>query len=161
LINRSPNHYTTSSCAGRAILISKSSHNAKHSVNFLLKTHQLPNFIEVQKALKQSFVNQLWLVLEPPVFHVGTRTIENAKIFLQIALESGLGLSMIKTISRLIIVETRGTGRIEMPIGFNGKIFINADYLEYICIIIREIMSEDKNRLKKWKQNLEKNYDSS
>lgn len=156
-INKSPNFYTTSSCSGRLIIISKMHARSKHSVNFLFKTHNPPELSKIQQALKNSFSDQLWLILEPPVLHIGTRTISDAKILLKTALESGLGLSMIKSISKIPIVEIRGTGRIEMPIGFKGKMSINNNYLLNTIDLVTKIMKEDKKRVDIWTKTLQSN----
>ena len=72
IINQLSNYYTTSSCAGRVTVISKANVRSKHSVIFLLKTHELPTLNEVRESLRQSLEGQIWFNLEPPVFHIGT-----------------------------------------------------------------------------------------
>lgn len=158
IINQSSNYYTTSSCAGRVSIISKTDARSKHSVIFLLKTHELPTLDQIQKVLtsKQSFQGQIWFNLEPPVFHIGSRTFTDAKNIHRIALEAGMGLTMIKSISRSIIVEARGTGRIEMPIGFDGIIMIDEHHLEKIVSLSRLILKEEQDKLVIWEHSLVK-----
>ena len=154
IINQLSNYYTTSSCAGRVTVISKATVRSKHSVIFLLKTHELPTLKEVRESLRQSLDGQIWFNLEPPVFHIGTRTLLDAKNIHRLSLEAGMGLSMIKTIARSIIVETRGTGRIEMPIGFEGVVVINDHHLKKIVSLSRVILKEEQEKLEIFKNSL-------
>lgn len=159
LINQFPNYYTTSSCVGRFVLLSKLSFRNKYSAAFVYKTHDLPVEKEVLNHATSPFEGQLWLNVEPPTFHVGTRTVQEASDLLKIALDAQMGYSMIKTVARSIVVEVRGTGLLQMPIGQDGELLIADNHLRYTVDLAREIMTDERERLDRWRRSLEDRLD--
>lgn len=154
-INSFDNYYTTSSCAGRFVILSKSSFRGKYTAEFIYKSHSPPiDFTQVKKALEKPFDSYLYLNTEPPTFHIACKTLSDAIILHQMAIDHNIGYSMFKTIKKSIVVEVRGTGMIQMPIGFNGKVFVLDEYLEHIIELCNQILSDEQSRFQKFESKL-------
>jgi tRNA wybutosine-synthesizing protein 3 len=156
LINALDNYYTTSSCAGRIVILSKNSFRGKYSASFLFKKHDLVSFNEIDSVLRDlpDFV-LLYLNVEPPTFHIAASSINHAIFLHQMALDSGLGYSMFKTIKKSIVIEVRGTGMLQIPIGHNNKVFIEPPYLKFVLDHGNEILKQEQNRVKLFKERIE------
>ncbi len=157
-INRYPNFYTTSSCAGRLVLMTKKDARAKHSTTFLFKTHDLKKFDVMTQYLPTQFNGQLWFSVTAPLFHIGVFSLNDAEQLVKLALEARLGYSMFKSVSPKIIVEIRGTGRIEVPIGENNAIFVNKEYLSYLIALGKKIIENERERLEVWIKKVQKAF---
>ena len=154
-INSYNQYYTTSSCAGRFVLLTKGSFRGKYSSRFVFKTHTPPvSYQAVQQALNQPFNEYLYVNVEPPTFHVACQTLEDAIMLHQGAINSNIGYSMFKTIKKSIIVEIRGTGMLAVPIGFKGKIVISGEYLTHVIELANEILISEQSRIKNFEKEL-------
>ncbi|MEA3414418.1 MAG: tRNA wybutosine-synthesizing 3 family protein, partial [Nanoarchaeota archaeon] len=108
-INSLENYYTTSSCAGRVVVIKDESKKGPGLFKFV--SHDLVNFedfILKIKKLKGNFKFKQ----EPPILHVACRNLESAKKLL----ENGLKIfkrSGIISLGKNFIVELNGTNKIE------------------------------------------------
>ena len=155
LINSYDQYYTTSSCAGRFVILSKGSFRGKYSSRFVFKTHSPPiNKLEVQEALSLPFENYLYINVEPPTFHVACRTLEDAILLHQLAIDSNIGYSMFKTIKKSIVVEIRGTGNLAVPIAFESKLLVSEEYLTNVISLSNDILTSEQSRIEHFKEQL-------
>ncbi len=155
-VNSYEQYYTTSSCAGRFVILTKGSFRGKYSSHFVYKTHTPPiNLQKVIEALEKPFEGFCYLNLEPPTFHVACKTLEDAVTLHQLSIDSNIGYSMFKTIKKSIIVEIRGTGNLSIPIGFNGKIYVTNEYLEQVVNLSNEILVDEQLRMKNFENHLD------
>lgn len=156
LINSFEEYYTTSSCAGRFVILSKNSFRGKYTAEFVFKTHSPKEilFEKVKNAINQDFIGYLYLNVEPPTFHIACNNLENAIRLHQIAIDENIGYSMFKTIKKSIIVEVRGTGMIQMPIGFQGNLFVSDEYLQEILKLSNEILTNEQARIFQFQNKL-------
>ncbi len=148
LINGFEQYYTTSSCAGRLIIISKSSVRNKYNTTFHFKSHS-PSAITIENVgfpieFEQ---NELWLLLEPPNFHVGCSDLENMLKLLNLSKKAGFGQSKIQSVKPTLTIEVLGTSRISLPIGNEKKMVVSQDYLEYILKAASSMLKEEQKRL--------------
>lgn len=157
LINSFSNYYTTSSCAGRIVILSKDNFRGKYSATFIFKKHSAVTFGEI----KQIFLNDkpinytlLYLNVEPPTIHIASRSLTDAIAIHQLALTSRLGYSMFKTVKKTIIVEVRGTGLLQIPIGRNNELLISDSYLKFLLNHANEILIQEQERLIKFQELL-------
>ena len=154
-INSFENYYTTSSCAGRFVILSKSSFRGKYTADFVFKTHTPPiNIEQVKLVVKKSFENYLYINLEPPTFHICCNTLSDAIVLHQMAIDNNIGYSMFKTLKKSIVVEIRGTGMLQIPIGFKGRVLVNDDYLEHTIQLCNQILSDEQSRFQKFQNKL-------
>ncbi len=157
LINGFDHYYTTSSCAGRLTIISKSAVRSKYHTDFIFKSHN-PNELSIEKIgypieFKQK---ELWMLLEPPNFHIGAKNLDYAETMVKLALNSGLGKSKFQSISPGIVVEILGTGHMSLPLGFDGEMAVSKEYLKKVLKIASSMLEEEQIRLARFHEQLTK-----
>ena len=152
IINESTKFYTASSCSGRLDILEVEKLGQKIHSRFLYKTHQIPADYREIKAILESindFHYQLWFQVEPPVFHIGAKTLEAAKELLHIGLDAGLRRSGIRSLTKSIIVQLWGTGHLNVPIGSQGKNYLlhTSEFTLFLSQHAYQIMLYNKNQL--------------
>ena len=98
----------------------------------------------------------LWLLAQSPILHIGASTHERSDNLLKIAISCGFKNSGLKSTGRKIIVEINSTERLDSPIGTNGKLFCNEEYLDFLVNISNEIMTRSNLKLYRLEGKLEK-----
>src|SRR3989338_8550527 len=142
-INSSPNYYTTSSCAGRIVLMI--SQNKKAHNLFLKISHELISFNWLKNNLNKIKNKFVKFKCEPPILHVVCRNLESASLLLEKAKISGMKHSGIHCLGRNITLEIHGDDRLEFPIFNKNKILVDDDFLKLVA-------KESNKKLKKsWK----------
>ena len=150
IINENENFITTSSCAGRIIIIGKKTLREKYDTIFFLKTHDA---LEKQYNIeKLDFENELWVLFEPPNIHIKCKDLKSAKMLHQIALGAKLSKSKFQSIKKPYVVEILGTGNLQIPIGFDGKLAIDQNYFDKIITVANQILIQEQSRLKSFKE---------
>lgn len=131
-IAKTKNYFTSSSCAGRITLISLGEGEEKKESAFYRKWHRTVTEDEVIQAVVKFNGRVLWFKQEPLILHLGTNTIENARIILKLCERSGIKRAGIKVAKEgKFIVELLGTQNLAVPIK-EGKIKVKEDYLKYL-----------------------------
>jgi len=130
LINTFKNYCTTSSCSGR-IIITEHSSNKKCDTEWLLVKHDNVTFEEVNESLKKIDGGEVWFHVHPFILHIACKTIEDAFELLKLFRNSGFKRVGINGPKKNVI-EIIGTDRIELPIGNNGELLIQEDYLRFL-----------------------------
>jgi tRNA wybutosine-synthesizing protein 3 len=155
-INDSNEFFTTSSCAGRIIVLQLPEIGDKKQAVFLGRWHRTVSEDEVVSALDQYMSGQIWLLAQPPIFHIGCKTLENANLLMKTGIMSGFKHSGIRSISGQIIVELQSTERMDIPLGYNGKQVIpNSHILFFIETANRAIIKAQK-KLDRLEENIKK-----
>ncbi|PJF37791.1 MAG: hypothetical protein CUN55_20280, partial [Phototrophicales bacterium] len=79
-INSLAHHYTTSSCAGRFLLIGLTADRKKHNATWLYVSHDTVAGDDLLSALVDldSSIKEVWFHCESPILHVCSRTLEDA-----------------------------------------------------------------------------------
>jgi len=137
LINSLEGYFTTSSCAGRIVLI-KTPENLKKQENvFLFKSHQMVNFDDIWKTILENYqrYDNIWFKQEPFILHIACRDLKHAKDLLKIASSVGLKHSGIISLKEnKIIIEIIGNEKIETIVSKNKKLLVNEDYMKELVI---------------------------
>jgi len=123
ILNDIDSYVTTSSCAGRIILMQLPEIGDKKNAIFLGKWHLSINFSELKVALEKYDDGQLWLITQSPIFHIATETINDADDLVKLGISSGFKHSGFKTGKKRIIVEICSTERMDVPIAVNLVVF--------------------------------------
>ncbi|MEM4841590.1 MAG: hypothetical protein QXG80_02560, partial [Nanopusillaceae archaeon] len=107
LINSSNDYFTTSSCAGRIVLIKVPNDLKKQKDVFIFKSHQIVKFEDIFNVLKKTYAlfDNIWFKQEPFIIHVSCRNLRKAIEILKISSKIGLKHSGIISLkkSRVII----------------------------------------------------------
>jgi len=154
-INEMDDYYTTSSCIGRCgIMEFPKGKNPKLYSRWLGKWHHYVEDMEVLNALERRShdFEMMVFLMNSPILHVASKDIASAKKLLELAIHSGLKASSIKSISdRRVIVEILSTYKMDVPIGLDGQILVDDDYLKVLLKV-------GNNKLRKSRKLLHRFY---
>ena len=133
VINSKKDYYTTSSCAGRIVLLEMKS-KKKNECSWIFSKHDKVNFKEINDALKQYnmtnkknrelplnagkkeetiFGYQIWLKQQPIILHVACGNIDSANKLLNISRKIFRRAGIIGITKRKAMVEIIGDERVE------------------------------------------------
>lgn len=135
-INSLPQFCTTSSCAGRIVLLGLDANYKKHVSLSHFNCHTVVSVDAIAKALHSyNGKEPLWLRSEPFIIHVDCRDLSDAEQLLALANKLGLKRSGITSLGRIITIEITSTEKMDVPVVIDGKILPSNEYLQ---IIVRE-----------------------
>lgn len=164
-VNNLKNHYTTSSCAGRILIIIDN--NKKEHNLFLWVSHSLISFRELRKVLSEItsptttkprppaphslLINSkkisnalIKFKSEPCILHVACRNLKDAQALLDKAKLAGWKKSGIIASEKRFVCELVGTEKLEFFIMNKGKILVDDDYLKLV------VKKSNENLKKSW-----------
>jgi tRNA wybutosine-synthesizing protein 3 len=158
LINKSEYYYTSSSCAGRIVLIELPEIGDKRRSEFLGKWHRPIEKNELELVVKKRKTGFLWLLAQSPILHIAAATNIAADKLLKTAISCGFKNSGLKSIVGNIIVEICSTERLDAPIGKNGRLFCNDEYLCLLVDISNEVLDRADHKLKRFEYELRNSF---
>ena len=161
LINNDEGYYTSSSCAGRIVLLEIPRIGDKRGAEFLGIWHRIITPTEFEAATKKATKGLLWLLAQSPILHIGTQTNELADRLVKIAISCGFKNSAVKSTGKKIIIEISSTERLDAPIGRNGRIFCDDEYLLLLVEIANEVIDRSQEKLVRFEHTLQDLYSSS
>nr|XP_044994160.1 tRNA wybutosine-synthesizing protein 3 homolog isoform X2 [Jaculus jaculus] len=126
LLNSRERFFTTSSCAGRIVLVD--------------------GMVALEKASGDAV-----LKFEPFVLHVQCRQLQDAQTLHSVAIDSGFRNSGI-TVGRRgkIMLAVRSTHGLEVPLSHKGKLMVTEDYIDFLLNIANQKMEENKKRIERF-----------
>ena len=149
-INSRKNFYTTSSCAGRIVLMLD---REEKIPNLFLKTwHDKISFKELKGALREIKGDLIKFKLEPPILHVACRNLEDASELLEKAKSIGWRRSGINACGKNIVLELNSTERLEFPIVNKKEILVNENFLKLIVKQANEKLKKGWKKIEKLKK---------
>ena len=149
-----PDIFTSSSCAGRIMLLSTNEDESKKISSFHKKFHRLVSFEELKKSINEITENDLWLKVESFIFHFGCSDYEKAKQILSFSQEFGLKKAGIITAKDgKYILEITSTQFMALPIKVDDKILISDDYLKLILERANKKMEINFERLSRFSKS--------
>lgn len=150
-INGFDEYYTTSSCAGRVVIMIDQ--DKKEPGLFLKVWHDLINLEELKKDLDETKESNIKFKQEPCILHVACDILESANKLYDKAKLVGWKKSGIIASDKRFIVELNSTERLEFPIVRDGKLLVDDEFLKVV-------VEKSNNNLEKcWKkiESLKKN----
>ncbi|XP_006813030.1 tRNA wybutosine-synthesizing protein 3 homolog [Saccoglossus kowalevskii] len=155
-INQHEQYFTTSSCSGRISIFTEDSESSvrKKGCKWLYVTHGSADINGVKESV-HDIEDDATLKFEPFVLHVQCRTLEDARLLHQVAIESGFrnsGMSIGK--SGKIIAAVRSTHGLEVPIAAKSKLIVSVQYIEYIIKLANQKLEENMARIDRFFTNL-------
>ena len=157
LINSKEDFFTSSSCAGRIVVLELPELGDKKEAKFLGKWHRKVKYSDINKSIKKSNSGMVWFLAQSPILHVVTKSNLLADKLLKIGISSGFKNSGIKSLSSNIIIEICSTERLDAPIGINGNIYCNQEHLNFLVDISNHIIFRSQKKLNKFEINLKNN----
>jgi len=156
IINNIKGFYTSSSCAGRIVLLEIPHIGDKRQAKFLGVWHRPIEPTEIQTAASSATTGVLWLLAQAPILHIGVRTPELAETMIKTAISSGFKNSGIKSIGKKIVIEAASTERLDAPLGRDGVLLCDQNYLFLLVEIANEVIERSREKLRKFEKTLGK-----
>ncbi|KAK7812312.1 hypothetical protein U0070_024582 [Myodes glareolus] len=126
LLNSREEFFTTSSCAGRILLLDG-------------------------MAALQGATSSAVLKFEPFILHVQCRTLQDAQTLHSVAIDSGFRNSGITVGKRgKTMMAVRSTHGLEVPLSHKGKLMVTEEYIEFLLTIANQKMEENKKRIERF-----------
>ena len=158
IINRSDDYYTSSSCAGRIVLLEIPGIGDKKNAKFLGKWHRTIQPEEISSSMKNAKTGQLWLLAQSPIIHITAKNNAAADKMVKTAVASGFKHSGLKFIVGKIVVEICSTERLDSPIGRNGVLFCDDEYLQLLVDIANDVINKSTKKLYRFKDKIKENF---
>ncbi len=155
LINSLKNYYTTSSCAGRTVLLVKKSEK-KFDTSWLYIDHQGADAEKIKDLLSQPPKHPVWLKQESAIVHLCCRNLKAAEKILIICKESGFKHSGILSLGKRIIVQVLSSENIETIVAAQGKLLVSEEYLQVLVDECNKKMERNRQRLQRLYCSLQK-----
>ena len=154
IINEFDDYFTSSSCFGRIVLLELPVIGDKKNAKFIGKWHRSINADEFLSAMEKAETGQLWLLAQSSIIHIIAKTNTVADKILKIAYSCGFKHSGFKSVENKIVVEICSTERLDSPVGKDGTLFCDQQYLDLLVDISNEIIKKSNAKLEKIEQEL-------
>ena len=152
-INKSPDFVTSSSCAGRILLVKSFENKNKQPKAWIWATHNLATKEEVSTALNNYKGKEpLIFKQESAILHIYCKSLEHAEQVIEVARSSGFKRAGIITIKKHIVVEIICLEQLAVPI-FDKTILVAEEYLNYIIGEANKKLQKSWNCIKKLQEN--------
>jgi tRNA wybutosine-synthesizing protein 3 len=147
-INSLDDYYTTSSCAGRIVIMID---NEKKEPNlFVYVYHDLISFKKLKDDLNKIKIKKLIRYKqEPGILHVACESLKDAQKLLDKAKLVGWKRSGIIASGNRFVVELTNTEKLEFPIFDNGKILVDDNFLKLVVKISNENLKKSWLKIEK------------
>ena len=128
-INKNSNYYTTSSCAGRIVLLKGEIDKQPNA--FLFKTHKTTTLKQIKQALQniKDYNGLVEFKQSPCILHIACNSIDKAQELVTKAKLAGWKYSGIMSTKRNM-VELHSTEHMDFPIMLNKKVLVDDDFLK-------------------------------
>ena len=148
-INSLENYFTSSSCAGRIVLLDVESVGEKQPKAFHRKWHRKVRLVEIIEALSErTRGKELWFKLDPFILHIGARDLESARKILKAMREAGVKRGgIILAQKEKFLVELQGTNVMALPLKHEGKALVEDSYIKFVVNQANEKLEENYKRL--------------
>jgi len=133
-VTKIPDIFTSSSCAGRIMLLSTDEMEDKAVSHFHKRYHRTITFNELKKDLEEDTKDaDIWFKVEPFIFHFGVKDYNKAKDILKFCSEFGLKKAGIITPKDgKYIIEATATQYMALPLKINNQLLVDDTYLNFI-----------------------------
>ena len=152
-INSKENFYTTSSCAGRVVIMKIPDPGRKEDAEFLKKWHREIKLKELLDGLRDhKNIKNKWIIFNPPIFHIGSRTLEDAYKITQLGIQSGFKNSGIRSVTnKKIITQIISTEGLDVP--FSDS--FTDDYLRDLKDNLNFMLRRSRDKMTDFKSKIE------
>lgn len=163
IINSKPDYFTTSSCAGRIVILQLPKLGDKENAEFLGKWHREVELEEVKGVFsKIQDKNKVFLITQSPIVHVRCKTLDSAISLRNKAVGSGLKYSTLKSITLnsksepvKIVVEILSSENIHIPISEGKKLYPDEEYLNFMIENANYALNRAQEKLERFRKNLD------
>jgi len=147
IINKSPKYYSSSSCAGRIVILELPCIGDKKNAQFLGKWHKKVTSQEILDSLQKAQKGYIWMLAQSPIFHIVTDTSTDADILVKTAVSCGFKNSSIKSFGKKNVVEICSTERLDAPLGRDRTLYYKEKYIINLVEIANDILEKSQAKL--------------
>lgn len=146
-INRNDSFYTTSSCAGRIVLMKET--GKKQENVFVFVSHDKVRKRDIQKALSKRFNEIIYLKAEPCILHVACKDAESAQKIVTLARQSGWKKSGIISLKEgKVMAELVSTEALSAPV-YERTILVHDNYLDVLVKECNKKLTQTRGKITK------------
>lgn len=166
-INQHPDYYTSSSCSGRTLVLSSTpivTSSSKSDCQWLYVTHEQADLNAIFECLEKRpmEIEMVSLKFEAFILHVICRTLECAKVLLNIALECGYRNSgLVMSNQGKITLAVRSTHGLEVPLVIGKRLAVDQTYISELVSIANEKMKANLSKIDKFTASVENKLQST
>lgn len=155
-INAQQDFFSSSSCAGRIMLLKADAIESKQEHAFHAKWHRKVKLQELLREIaKKIDEEELWLKQEPFILHLGARNLEGAKKLLECCRAAGIKRAGIMVAEeQKFIVEIIGTQNMSLPVKKRNKQLVDKKYLDFVLEKANGKLARNYVTLKKFEEIL-------
>ena len=150
-INGKKEYYTTSSCAGRIVLIKEL--DKKQENLFLFRTHNKISFSELKKILKTlskiKYKGMIYFKEECCILHAACKTLRDAQNLLDKAKLAGWKKSGIIASKKRFVCELASTESIAFPIMNKKRLLVPDSFLKTLAIEANKKLEKSWEKIQK------------
>ncbi len=150
LINNKKEFFTTSSCAGRIMVLELPELGDKLNARVLGKWHHIITEEVLRQALSKASKGMIWLYAQSPILHLAAASFEDANGLVKQAIAAGFKNSGMKTQGKQLFIEINSTERLDAPLGLNNCIYVTDEYISLIVTIANDIMEKSNEKLQRF-----------
>lgn len=130
-INAHSDYFTTSSCSGRIVLLETSESFEKIETHWAFVSHDAVhesvwNYAEISKAM------HLWFRYEGAILHIACRNLRCAKLFVDLARNTGFKRTGIMSVGEHPIIELTSSESMNAPLILNGSLVVHEQYVQFL-----------------------------
>lgn len=153
IINDCAEYYTTSSCSGRILIIDIKEKKRKDCSEFLLNAHAAISGKQLLEVLNNSDKENVWLLVQPPILHIATPTLECGMTLLRKMRNQGCKRAgIISSTTEKTIVEIKGTEQMELPLALKNTVLLSPSNAEILVTEANKKMEISHDTIKKWEK---------
>lgn len=149
-VSKTKNFFTSSSCAGRIILLQLPKNENKLDASFHRKWHKKVSEKELWTGIDAKTVGELWFKLDPFILHIGGKDLEGAKKILECMAKAGVkrgGIIVAKP--GKFLIEMQGTQGMAFPVKKDNEVLVDKAYIKYILARANKKLEKNYLLLKK------------
>lgn len=149
-VSKTKHFFTSSSCAGRIILLQLPKGESKKDASFHRKWHRIVREKEILEGIDEETSGELWFKLDPFILHIGADSLENAKRVLAAMAKAGVkrgGIVVAKP--GKFLVELQGSQGIAFPVKKGKKVLAEKEYMKYVLERANEKLGKNYALLKR------------
>ena len=148
-LNKHTSYYTTSSCAGRVVLLEKHQGTGKPG-RWLYTTHGKVSLRKITHVMGAVGKDDVYLKQESFIVHVCCKSLEDAKRLLKITKQAGLKRSGIIALGRRIMMEIVGSEQMQTLVSRNGSRLIGDDVLKVLVEDASAHLQQNRKHMKRF-----------
>ena len=153
-VNASKHYFSSSSCAGRNLLLALPGAGTKKEAFFWERYHRQVSFNEIKERVEAFNDGVLMFKCEPFILHLGCADISHARKILAAVRKTGIkrgGIMVAKP--GKFLVEFQGSESLSFPVKKDDKQLVEDDYLKYVIKSCNQKLTKNYSLLKRFEKN--------